>query len=426
MKTNKIVTFQILWVDDEIESEKLKDMYEFYFPEEVYDEKLGISYSLKVTTASNWEDAKERLEEDKHLREDDPEKFIAIILDALCKCKRDSIPDIGVFLMNVLPGVKEYKKPYFIFSGAGPGSESLYLLEYEKSDPDYKWKKKHKPFYNKNIKADYDALKSNIIEYGKTREKHKLKYEYYRKVFDCIEDLGLEQNAKKEVEDNLNALLMPIQYGGAAHKDYVKNAACVRKSVEHIFRSMHTNGMLPKGYVHSGERNRVNLNASFNHLLTFYLPGITNSITASIKSLISIFLHTHPKDGVDSYVDNTRSPFLLHIAVFWLCDFIMWYAMILKDPKKKEKDNNWKENKNLPECEGHEGTLHWNDGENKWMIYYNGEYIPVDMKNPEDEARNPNKYSEGMECNFLLKNVKSLNNPKPKRYAMCIDPILDL
>lgn len=421
MKTNKIVTFQILWVDDEIESEKLKDMYEFYFPEEVYDEKSGISYSLKVTTASNWEDAKVLLEEDKYLKDDDPERFIAIILDALCKCKRDSVPDIGVFLMNVLPGVKEYKIPYFIFSGAGPGSESLYLLEYEKSDPDYKWKKKHKPFYSKNIKADYDALKANIIEYGKNRKKHKLKYEYYREVFDRIETIGLDENAKKEVEDNLTALLMPIQYGGSTHKDYVQNAACVRKSVEHIFRSMNPNGMLPKGYVNSSELHRVNLNASFTHLLKYYLPGITNSITASIKSLISVFLHTMPEDGFDSYVDKTRSPFLLYSAVFWLCDFIMWYAMILKDPNKmKDKENRWREETKKLDLEGKDGTLHW-DAEHKiWTISHNGVSFRVDKKNPENGAEDFSKYSEGMECVFLL---KSGGNYK---YAMRIDPIFDI
>lgn len=418
MKTNKIVAFPVLWVDDEIDD--LIDMYEGFFSEEVYDEKSGIAYSLNVTPVSNWKDAKELLEEDEYLRDDDPEKFIAIILDAKCKFERDSKADMLGFLPNVMVAIKKYKLPYFIFSGQGQ-ERLLPSLVPQVSDPDYKWKKDHQPFYRKLIEEDQVALKANIIEYGKNRKKHKLKYEYYREVFDRIETIGLDENAKKEVEDNLTALLMPIQYGGSTHKDYVQNAACVRKSVEHIFRSMNPNGMLPKGYVNSSELHRVNLNASFTHLLKYYLPGITNSITASIKSLISVFLHTMPEDGFDSYVDKTRSPFLLYSAVFWLCDFIMWYAMILKDPNKmKDKENRWREETKKLDLEGKDGTLHW-DAEHKiWTISHNGVSFRVDKKNPENGAEDFSKYSEGMECVFLL---KSGGNYK---YAMRIDPIFDI
>lgn len=405
---DKEIIFKVLWVDDEIND--LEDVIcEF---KDTYQES-GKIYSLNVEPVTNWEDAKKLLEAD--IREIDPEKkFIAVILDANCKVKKDDEANMSKFLIEVLKSVWIYKKPYFIFSGQGQ-EKILAYIDFDESDPDYLWKKEHnKAFYSKT--TDCDALKKNIIEYGIRQTEYKIRNELYSVVFDGIKKIGFDNEVRKEVEENIIDLLKPIHFGGCSTKDYTRRASCIRESVEHIFRSMYVHGMLPKGYVNSQERNRVNFNGCFKILCEKYLPPIAREAVPSMKSLISKFHHTG--DNFHEYYNNNGNSYLVCSVVFWLCDFIVWYSNYVDKHGKEENEGKWKEEATLINDIGMDGKLHWSH--DKWVIKkYNGEEILVDEK---EGARKKGKYIEGMDCNFILKEFKSKERGV-QRYAICIDPV---
>lgn len=382
---------KVIWIDDEIK--KFNSLIN-----EAYDD-----YDIEITQFECWAEAKKEL--DKKTSD-----YAAIIIEAICKYDEKSDPDIEDFLWNVHPELP-VSLPRFIFTALGV-SESIRKLTPKPTDPDYEWKiKNNRCFYLKD--KDKEALFENIRAYGKKLLEYKIKNYIYGDVFKAIGSLGLHQ----EVSDNLTKLLKPIRFGvpSEGYEEYNDKAQLFRKCLEHIFRSMYENGMLPMACVNQNTGGRVNISGSCSFFKEFFASKLISELAAGVKSVASMMLHTskNENDNFYSYCKQTQSPYLLQSLSLWLCDFILWYDKHTNEHDKEWNKSQWQGPKTAS-WEGSEGKLKWNNYKEKWTI--DSETF-LDDKEP--GCKDPHAYTEGQKCLYIRKEAGN------KTYAIGVEIIED-
>lgn len=387
------VTFKVLWVDDQIE--KMIDNLEGDFA--TPQEHSGIFYKLEVIGVSCWEKAVVELKKDKK------HDIIALILDAHCKIREHDDPNLNYFIVNVLHKIPNYKRPYFIFSGQAEDT-LLGKIDYEQEydHPDYDWKISHNLSYYKKPQ-DLEDLRYNIIEYGRNLPEWKIKSDLYHDLFSCIRELELPE----VVAENMVALLKPIHFGDMGNLEYLDKGDLIRKTMEHIFRSMYKNGMLPRVYMHITSKNgrdSVNFSKSIDLIKNKFAPDNIKNTLSWIKDVVPKFHHTKSQDQRDEdivpFLKEINSTFFLKSLVFWLCDFIMWYHYHMANNSKEQNKKKWEGEIDNPD--GFEGLLFWNEKLSNWNIKYDKKSYRLDSGEP--GYKKNDAYHDNQKCLFFIKN----------------------
>jgi hypothetical protein len=321
----------VLWVEDD---PKVTDSY----PQDAE------YYGLELVSYPCWDDAKEALVRDF-------DRWSAIILDAKCKYHRDSKDNAIVFLREALDDIsticekKGRMVPWYVLTG-GDESEVSDSINDKRLKWDKDWtESQNKKYYSKNI--DNEVLYSRIRYHAQKSPRFQI-YAMYKKVFDAIEECGLDDEAYNALED----LLVPIHFPDIIEdKDYNDKFEKAREILEYIFRSMSEHGILPDW----GKQ----INLQWSSCLLAGKPALNKKEVAVIQSnkrilpeamakmiktmvnVIPPFCHSDGgnEDGVSKkeylkYVNS--STFLLRSFTLQLCDFILWYSNYLREHPDEE------------------------------------------------------------------------------------------
>lgn len=383
----EIVTFKVLWVDDEPQSILSDASITFPQPEVIGDS--GIMYNIEAEIVTCWEDAEKELSKSND--------FIALILDGNCNVGKENDPKISKFIFAVQDRLRKIGSQLYCFYYSGQGIETdLKNLPKNIDDPDYEWKEEHNQnFYSKPLHIN--DLKTNIIKYGISLTARRIKYELYQDLFRRIHLLDLHSEVEKFMVD----LLEPIHFGKIKNQDYLARAVYIRLCIEHLFRSMYKNGMLPRSCVNSNEREKVNINGSFSHIKKYFIPPVLMEVVSGNGTFINKYLHTKPNrsEHIISYSSDTNSIYLVRSLTFWLCDLIMWYSHHMDTHSVHQNIKEWE--KDIANPDGYEGILHWNQSNHIWEVEFQRRLFRLDNKEPDFDVES--SYTNGQKCFFFLK-----------------------
>lgn len=323
---NKKITevIHVLWIDDECKD--FEDDIENFWQEEGI-ECDGFYYTLKIHPFDNWKDGERETLLNKKV------EISAIILDVDCKYdnSKDN-PSGNDFVLKAFTEVK-YKYshlPYFVFSGGSEEKKNLDLLnnnyDYEPHEAMYEWLKKEGfKYYRKSLDSDKTNLRSQIIKKYSQREDVNFKNCYFPNVFRSLRNLNVDQ----EVEEWLYGLLRPIYFPGIKLSDYLIRGDKLRNCMEHLFRTMSANYLMPPNLVDKGNDD-VNVSYCFDwildHLDKFRIPHSLERYIEAMKYIIPALHHTKSDDleKIEKYFERIESSYLIYSLSFWLCDFILW------------------------------------------------------------------------------------------------------
>lgn len=345
------IKLNVLWIEDK---ESLHIPYCM--------EAESAPYFLNLVPFTCWEDA------EKELNGSSFDKWSAIILDAKCKYKKTDSDKAERFLpqvfTNLLSLYKEHNRtiPWYVLSGGGAEVgpiEDLIVDERLKWDSD--WPKK---YYSKN--TERLSLFTRIKEHASLSNRFQLKTIYYRELFESISDLSLNP----EVEDIMTKLLLPVHFQEENSGDYNDLYPRCNKVLEHIFRSMIKNGILPPSLGNKSGKGDLNLSWA-SKFLSGRLPDLRKGdnpsksrfeirktvfpvVVADFVKFISFASgsekHTGSRSEKDvydmsSFLKSTKgSPFLLRSIAYQLADLILWYKdYIDNNPDKSENECYWGE-----------------------------------------------------------------------------------
>ncbi len=331
--------FQVLWVENDPE---ILDSY----PLEAED------YNLQLVPFSCWEDAEKALDKDYT-------RWDAIILDAKCQYKKDDVDNASRFLSNVLNRLQEFAHLYgrrinwYILSGQSEENISDLIPETRKLwDKDWS-----KGFYSKNV--DREILFHRICIHARKKHEFIVRNDLYPRVFRAIEKSGLPNEVYVWMED----LLLPIHFPNeTADKDYNNRFQDVRKILEHIFRSMIDNSIVPPIFEKkdSKKKDELNLSAislflanklSGDKLYEKYpvntekevLPRLLQEMVKNIIFATGSTVHTsrQSEQGAvtvfSQYLPTVKnSTYMLKSYALGMCDLIIWYAKYLDEHPDKE------------------------------------------------------------------------------------------
>lgn len=346
--------FQVLWVENDPE---VLDSY----PLEAEN------YDLQLVPFTSWEVAEKALC-------DDYSRWDAIILDAKCQYKHDDVDKANRFLTQVTNKLEKLTRDYgrrinwYILSGQSEDSISD-LIPDTRKEWDGDWTK---GFYSKNM--DRELLFKRISIHIRKKYDFIIMNDLYPKVFRAIEKLKLPD----DVYIWMKELLIPIHYPGElADRDYNNRFKDLRKILEHIFRSMIDNGIVPPIFESNKTEKEDALNLSGISLFlanklkdreilanVYYvvtekeiLPKLLQEVVKNIIFATGSAVHTarENKDGKIKVYDQylpfmDGSTNLLKSYVFSMCDLILWYSKYLDlHPDKERNALDWdiirKENK---------------------------------------------------------------------------------
>lgn len=342
---------QVLWVEDN------NSIHELFA---AHAEKSDI----QLVAVDCWDDAELLLEEDY-------DRWQAIILDAKCKFKKNDADKANKFLshtfdsLNHLFSRKGRTIPWYVLSGQGE-DEIRDLIPPSRRDWDADWDATvFRPYYDKNkfiawggldkdgnqkmreeYKVLFDRIKSYVLKYNVDLA---LRVDLYPEVFKAIDDLKLPG----EVDGFLIDLLGPIHFKGTKNSDYNRRYADVRKILEHIFRHMIDNKILPQSYRSENKKKEINLSWSSEFLgkdeidhqdnrkksrtrvIRHCPPLLPKQLADMLK--ITVFqcggaVHTSEVEAeiqlnLDKYLPLVNySPNMLRAISSAMCDFIIWYG----------------------------------------------------------------------------------------------------
>lgn len=335
MKLKDFDMLQVLWVEDDPQVLKT-------FPLQAE------SYGLELVSYSCWDEAKEALE-------DDFDRWAAIVLDAKCKYHKDSADNAIVFLREALKDISVISKekgrviPWYILSG-GAETEISDSINDERLKWDADWKQKK--FYSKN--TDTEMLYRRIGIHAQKSPRLQIN-EMYKKVFESIEECGIEDEGYNALED----LLVPIHFPDIIEpKDYNDKFVKAREVLEYVFRSMSAEGLLPdwgkkvnfvwSSCILSGMTATNNKGEAIYKSNKRILPDAMTKTLKAIVNVIPPFCHSEKDRQEDisrkEYMNSVdSSTFLLKSITFQICDLIICYRNYLREhPDKKLNVLEWK------------------------------------------------------------------------------------
>lgn len=332
--------FQVLWVENDPE------VLESYPLE-------AENYNLQLVPFTSWETAEKALCEDYS-------RWDAIILDAKCQYKCNEADRAGRFLVQVTNKLEEITRlkgkriNWYILSGQSEESISELIPDTRKMwDGDWT-----KGFYSKNM--DRELLFKRIGIHVKKKFDFIITNDLYPKVFRAIEKLRLPDDVYIWMKD----LLIPIHYPSElSDRDYNNRFKDLRKILEHIFRSMIDNGIVPPVFESNITEKEDALNLSgislflanklkdSEKLAEKYhvvatketLPKLLQEVVKNIIYATGSTVHTarENNDGKIKVYDQylpfmDGSTNLLKSYVFSMCDLILWYSKYLDLHPDKE------------------------------------------------------------------------------------------
>ena len=336
---------QVLWVEDD---ESIIEPFQLE----------AENYDLELVDYHCWDDAKKK-------KEKEYDRWSAIILDAKCKFHKDSADNAVVFLREALKDISVIAKekhrtiPWYVLSGGDIGEISDSINE-DRLKWDEDWtKSKNKTFYSKN--TDREDLFHRIIIHANKSPRLQI-HEVYHKVFDAIEECGIDDNAYNALED----LLTPIHFSDViTDEDYNGRFKNVRTIYEYLFKAMGNKGILPdwgkkvnaqwSSCLLAGVDATVKKNPEIPEIVKYkshspILPKILQGILREIVNVVPKMLHAEDEDtnsneerkGIEYLLMVDNSTYLLKSYTFQLCDLILWYRNYLKDHKDKNANmKNW-------------------------------------------------------------------------------------
>lgn len=347
---------QVLWVEND--SSIISDIIE---------EALDVA-EIELYPFSCWEDAEEALEADYT-------RWDAILLDAKCSFKRGDADKATRFLTNVfrridkLATIKKRSIPWYVLSGGGEDEiKDLIPVEIEW---DADWLKiSNRRFYSKSgtvMIGDKEILERHAL-FSRIRNQViynnpqlSIEYNEYPEVFHALDGLDLAS----EVGLHLMYLLEPIHFHSTSSVDYNNRYMNLRKALEHIFRHMFKNGILPdKIFKETNAKDEIILRwcskflgeekklddkfwSDVSRNTPDGRPLLPKQLADWLKSAVfqsGGAAHTSPaeaeiKMNLDNYLPQVcGSPYMLRSLAMGLCDFILWYDNFLKEHPDAEKN----------------------------------------------------------------------------------------
>lgn len=265
-------TYKVLWVDD--------------------DENIVVStkmdaenYNLELVHFSNWEEAEISLR--KHFDE-----YSAIILDAYCKIKKDSLEQ-EEFITAVLPslsvlfGEKRRSIPWFLLSAGTMSTFNSIVTgaKYQHSKHEEEW---GNMLYLKDVPDEDEHNSSflfqNIQQIAKNQSFNVVLFRH-REVFSYMgKDKLIDSRARKLMLRMLSALYYPEE-----NIKYEFEGNPLRKVVEYVFRSSRKKGLLTP-HAFDKQDHIILLNASR------YLAGLNVNIYDD-KTTIGLARWGSPGEG---------------------------------------------------------------------------------------------------------------------------------
>lgn len=324
---------QVLWVEDDPEL-----IQPFRLPMD------AANYGLQLVSYPCWDDAKVALENEF-------DRWSAIILDAKCKYHRDSKDNAVKFLGEALKDISkicESKKrtiPWYVLTG-GAETEVADSINDERLKWDADWtNSKNRTYYSKN--TDTEDLFHRIKYHAHKSPRIQIQ-EFYRIVFEAIEECGIDDEAYNALED----LLVPIHFPDIIDdKDYNDKFEKAREILEYIFRSMSEHGLLPdwgkqinlqwSSCILAGKPALNKKGVTVIQSNKRILPEAMAKMVKTMVNVIPPFCHSDGgnEEGVSKkkymqYVSS--STFLLRSFTLQLCDFILWYSNYLREHPDEE------------------------------------------------------------------------------------------
>ena len=297
-----------------------------------------------------WDDARAALLRDFN-------SYDAIIMDAKCKAHKDSIDNTNRFLSEVfsdLEGIFAQRERYinwYVLSGE-IGEDGDAPIPEKRKLWDGDWPKDH---YSKS--TDREELYRRLRDQVHRSNANQIKTSLYPEVFRAIENCKLD----KQTSEAMISLLEPIHFKGISDQDYNNRIVFARLILEHLFRSMIDNGIVPPSYrTESSAKDPINLTwcslllagrpdpKSRTECYSAVLPKLIAENVKNILYAVGSKVHTTAtkkasEANIDGYlrsVGNTTN--LIKSYAFQLCDLLLWYENFLREhPDPSENEKNW-------------------------------------------------------------------------------------
>ena len=222
------ITYKVLWVDDD---------------PSIVDSTLTQAelFDLELVHFTNWQDAETELRKNFYA-------YSAIILDANCKLKRDSLEEED-FMIAVLPallslfGEKQQVLPWYILS-AGTMSNFSFIMKGARHTHQVHEEEWGPMLYQKDVPDDHELnptrLFKRIREVAKNSALNVVLYRHSETFAYMGEGKLIDARARKLMIDMLSALYYPEQ-----NLKYQYTGNPLRKVLEYFFRAAHKQGLLP-------------------------------------------------------------------------------------------------------------------------------------------------------------------------------------
>lgn len=347
MEPNNINRINVLWIEDDPE-------YADSFIRLYRDQ-------LSITWFTNWEEGCPHLT--NHYNEYD-----AILLDARCKLKKDSIENAREFLLDIFSELREltrinkHRIPWYVLSG-GDKEEIESRISKDRLAWDEDW---GKAYYSKA--NEQDALVERMCRYANEGKvcKVNLRTVLFTDVFNALKRIGIDEAAQSYMLNLLEPFVETVY-----SEDYNHRFNDARKLVEAIFLDMREKELLndalltsegkapnlsltslallgdkekfPQWFIQKGkELNKDNckLYGALPKILADNLKNIIQS-AGSNEHHEPIQRLEEDKRAADmrSYRENVgNTPYLLKSFALQLCDFILWYDKYLRTNKTNQND----------------------------------------------------------------------------------------
>lgn len=408
----------VLWIDDEYK--KFENKIEVFWETAIFDPVTNKYFSLFLHTFDNWK-AGETFLDNSNL------EFSAMILDAHCKYDEHTDPEDQDFVQNAFGEAREKKIPFYVFSAGVEKAKSLQTFRYRDGEVMKDWEDQTgRKFYKKENEEEELALKTAIIKTHIGKKDWQIKNTYYPEVFHAIREMGEEQN----VEKNLVSLLLPINFPENNWENYLQRATLLRDCMEHLYRQMASKGILPPELVEKDFKDNISINACFQFLINYKLiPRFLYDTIGSAKNLVSFFHHTKKSEMENfySYSYKNNSPYILMSLSLWMCDFILWLSVYIRNnPDSVKNRQKWIQDYSDFKI----GKLFWDKNKGRWYVFtdkrkYKLPYEKYYVDNDED-AKDKSKYIKEMRCKFLIKEIRQNNDKDTTKsiyYAYCISKV---
>lgn len=339
---------KVLWVDDDLDLASS-------LPDE------AIMEGINMVHFPSWEEAEPALEKEF-------DSWDAIVLDAHCRVKRNEALSSNAasrFLMgavNKLPRIFAQhgrQIPWYILSAGIVNQQDLGLdglLEGNVErlpEWDYEF---DGTYYTKGV-AGANKLFQSILHLREMSIETRIAGELYPEVFRAIDEIG-----QPRLREYMMGVLKPMHDERTIAADYNHRFNDVRRVIESVFANMIEKGLLPSSLRSKGEGRGPNLSwcslvligdtdkykgdlarmelTEANCPLQGRIPKIMGD---NIKNMIFTAGNNEHADVVkreatykrsadlsDYFRGRTETDYLVRSFALQLCDFVLWYSMVLK------------------------------------------------------------------------------------------------